>query len=496
MSENKRNFKKNVIVGFGGQLIIIVLGIIIPRVMITNYGSDINGLVSTITQIFTYMALLEAGIGQASRNELFKPISENNRSEISKVLSVSQQYYRKITIIYGLGVLALATILPGILKSNVDWLTIFLVVIFEGLSGVVSFYFIETITVMLTVDGKGYINNEIAVVNRILTYVVKIVMAYLGINIAILQLAFFVLSVLKVFVYKAYFKKHYSWVELTKASDDHKLKDRNAYVITEMAWTIFSSTDMIVLSIFISTSISSVYSVYNMIFSNLNVLLNGVYGNICYMLGQKYHEDLKEYEKIHDSFTTLFLGGMTIMMCTAYLLCIPFVKLYTHGVTDIEYIYEGLPLLFCLTQLLSWSRYVSGNLTGIAGYAKQTSWISMTEAIINLVASVLLVNRYGILGVLFATVIALPLKVLWCVYISDRKVMKRSYFKSIKIMGGNYLVFFATVMLGNKLNITAENYIQFAFVGLLCFVAVSIVGIAVNVLMNPTFVQYAKKLKR
>ena len=94
------------------------------------------------------------------------------------------------------------------------------------------------------------------------------------------------------------------------------------------------------------------------------------------------------------------------------ILTIPFVKLYTVGITDVNYIYTQLPLLFSLIQILSWSRYVSGNLTGIAGYAKQTSYISLLEAILNLTLSILFVYKYGIVGVLFATLISLPLKVI------------------------------------------------------------------------------------
>lgn len=60
--KNNKLFK-NIITGFGGQLIAIALGLMVPRLFITSYGSDVNGLLSTITQIFTYMALLEAGIG-------------------------------------------------------------------------------------------------------------------------------------------------------------------------------------------------------------------------------------------------------------------------------------------------------------------------------------------------------------------------------------------------------------------------------------------------
>lgn len=166
-----------------------------------------------------------------------------------------------------------------------------------------------------------------------------------------------------------------------------------------------------------------------MIFSSINVLLNAVNNSLKYILGQTYHENIKKYEVMHDAFTTLFLGAMTILMAVCYVLVNPFMVLYTCGISDINYIYPSLPLLFCLVQILSWSRYVGGNLTGIAGYAKQTSYVSLIEAITNVVFSVIFVHKYGIIGVLFATAIALPLKVVWCIYVSDKKVMHRSYKK-------------------------------------------------------------------
>ena len=50
---------KNLIWGFGGQLLTLAMNFILPRLILISYGSEINGLTSTITQIFTYIALLE-----------------------------------------------------------------------------------------------------------------------------------------------------------------------------------------------------------------------------------------------------------------------------------------------------------------------------------------------------------------------------------------------------------------------------------------------------
>lgn len=64
---------------------------------------------------------------------------------------------------------------------------------------------------------------------------------------------------------------------------------------------------------------------------------------------------------------------------TSYLIIIPFIRLYTHGVNDVNYIIPILPALFCSVQLISWSRYIAGNLTGLAGYAKRVAVINADD---------------------------------------------------------------------------------------------------------------------
>jgi len=481
---NNSKFIKNVVSGFGGQFIIIILGIIVPRIFISSYGSDTNGLLSTIGQIFTYMALLEAGIGQAARNALYKPFQEKNTDEINYTASVARSYYRRFTIIYAVGVVILSLVLPYVMKTNVDKFTVFLIVFFEGISGVISFYYIQTPSIIISVDGKSYINNGITVVNKIVSYIVKIVLAKFGINVALLQFSYFIINVIKVFFYKIYFNKHYSWLKYIKVDKNIKLKDRNSYIITEIATTVFNSTDMIVLSMLLSTQLSSVYSVYNMIYSNVHLLLNSVYFSIVYILGRLYHSDLKKYSVAHDSFITIFLGLMTILMSVCYVLTIPFITLYTDGIKDVDYIYKQLPLLFSLVQILSWSRYVGGNLTCLAGYAKETSYVSLVEAILNITLSVILVNKFGIVGVLLATVLSLPLKVIWCFYISDKKVLKRSYLRSLSILGVNYLIFASVVVLSRFIKIEIANYISFALYGIVLTLIIGIIGMGLNLLVN------------
>ncbi len=490
---NAKNIKRNIITGFWGQFLVIVIGFLVPRFFITSYGSDVNGLLSTITQIFTYMALLEAGIAQASRNLLFKPFQEKNQDRISEISSITKAYFQRFTVIYGLGVIFLAIFLPYVLKTNVAPIIVSTIVILEGMSGVISFYYIQTPSIILSVDGKNYINNSIKLVNKIIGNIVKITMAALGLNIVVLQSVFFLVTVAKVIFYKLYFDKNYSWIVFKKTARKEKLQDRNSYILTEICWTIFLSTDMIVLSSFLSTQMASVYGIYNMIFANTTLLVNSVFASISYLIGYAYHESVEKYERIHDSFNSIFLGFTTILMSVCYYLTIPFVKLYTHGVTDVNYVYPMLPVMFCLIQMLSCSRYTSDQLTGIAGYAKQTSYVSLAEAIINLSLSIIFAKSFGIIGVTFATVIALPIKVIWSTNVADKKVMKRSYRKTISIFGINFLFFFGVVVFSKICMPTIDTYVQFFLWGIVFSIAFGAIGMALNFIVNKECWQVVKK---
>lgn len=488
----KSRVLKNLIVSFGSKLITIALGFIVPRIVLMNYGSDVNGIINSITQIFSYMSLLEAGIALATRDMLYKPIVEKDKDGISYVASVSKNYFKKFTIGYGLGVLLLSVIIPMTWKSSVDKSIIFSLVFFEGMSGVLSFLFTQTQSAILRADGRDYVFSGVTALKSMLGQLGKIVIVSLSIRIDALQVVYCLITILQIVIYKIYFKKHYSWINFKAAPKDAKLKNRNAYVTAEIAWVVFSSTDMVVLSTFVNTMISSVYSIYNLVFGSLTTILNTVYNSVVYLLGQAYHENMEKYKKLHDIFMSAFLGIPTIVMSVCYILILPFIRLYTAGVTDINYIYEYVPLMFCVVQLLSFSSYVTRNLTNIGGYAKEAGVVSVIEAITNLGLSVILVQWLGIYGVLFATMIALPLKVVYCAYISDRKIMKRSCKKTVKILGSNYLFFAAVVFVEKYIHLDINNYLEFVAAGVITTAICSICGAAVNIAANPECIGIVK----
>ncbi|MEG0229103.1 MAG: hypothetical protein RR640_00690 [Oscillospiraceae bacterium] len=63
-------------VGFSalGQIITIVMGLVIPRLFVVSFGSEVNGMILTINQIFACFVILEAGIGVTTVQALYKQL--------------------------------------------------------------------------------------------------------------------------------------------------------------------------------------------------------------------------------------------------------------------------------------------------------------------------------------------------------------------------------------------------------------------------------------
>jgi hypothetical protein len=81
------------------QLTTVICGIILPRLIIGHYGSEINGLVTSITRFLSIISFMEMGVGYVVQSALYKPISENNIFKQNQIIVAAQKYFNKIAII-------------------------------------------------------------------------------------------------------------------------------------------------------------------------------------------------------------------------------------------------------------------------------------------------------------------------------------------------------------------------------------------------------------
>ena len=484
--KNTRVFKNAVSSAliYGGLL---VFNIVASKVLLAGYGSEVNGLLSSVNQLFSYIALLEAGIGTATITALYKPMVEKNEEKVGDVLSSSRKFYNTSAKWYALCVVAVSFVWPFLIDTTISHWIIRGVILIQGLSGIITFCYTATITNYMVASGRNYINNNIHIFTTLLAYFLKLLICYANMNILFISASLVAVNLLKCLLYRVEMKKHCPEYYMKRKADVSLLKQRRSFLAHEISGVIFASTDTIILSIFCGLEIASVYAVYAMVFTALSTIISQVFSGTNYILGESYSQDKENYPETHDMFNGVYICAVFLLFTVAYLFALPFVMLYTKDISDANYSDGKLPLLFVVIQLLSSCRIVDNQLIRISLHAKQTIKASVIESVINIFASLILVQFIGIYGVLCGTILALLYRTNDIILYTNRTILQRSAKKEYVLYGSNIAVFAVIALLREKITIDAFSYTQLVAYAVVGFVLVSVVYLAANMIINPEF---------
>ena len=168
------------------------------------------------------------------------------------------------------------------------------------------------------------------------------------------------------------------------------------------------------------------------------------------------------------------------------------VALYTKDITDTNYILPYIPLLFALINIMSGTRMVAARLINVTGNARRTQARSIAESVINLVSSLILVQFFGIYGVLAGTVLALLYRMNDMLIFASRHVLKRKVIEGYKNVIINGVIFAGIVLINERITLHVNGYGSFVVHGIVISVIVAAVYLLVNCLCN---VRLLKNLK-
>ena len=165
----------------------MVFSIIIPRLILVKFGSETNGITSTITQIFVYIALLESGIGSAALTCLYKNLAENDRPGISETVSATRKYYRKLLPLYIGCVVLLAFFFTMVIETTVPAQTVRFLILMQGACGAINFLYSNAYLQLLVADGRSYVSSALALVVKVVSFSGQLLLIALGFNIVSVQ---------------------------------------------------------------------------------------------------------------------------------------------------------------------------------------------------------------------------------------------------------------------------------------------------------------------
>lgn len=450
----------NVLAGFLNQIITIALGILVPRLVLVSFGSEVNGLVNSITQIFVYFSLLEAGVGAATLQALYGPVARDDKASINEILAATSRYYKKTGIVYFFAVLGLAVVYPLVVSTDIPPMTIILVILLQGMVGVANYFFQGKFRYLLEAEGKNYIITNLTTMVTILTNVAKIILLLLGADIVIVQASYMVFNLLQMLFIAVYIHRRYKWLNLKVQPNYGAISQKNNALIHQFSNLIFNNTDVLILTVVCGLKVASVYSMYTLFFNMINTMLSTASSGVVFTLGQRFNVDREGYTKLFDCYESYYLSLVFTLFAVTYIFILPFMKLYTAGITDINYIDQYLPMLFVAMNLLSAGRGPSNNTINIAGHFKQTQWRSILETAINVSVSLVCVYFYGIYGVLFGTIAALLYRANDMIIYSNRVILKRSPKKTYRRWGIDLVLLLIILFVSSQIHLALDTYGQ------------------------------------
>ncbi|MCC8082168.1 MAG: polysaccharide biosynthesis C-terminal domain-containing protein [Lachnospiraceae bacterium] len=414
------------------EIVAFVCGLILPRLILGVFGSTYNGVVSSATQFLSYISILRLGIAGSTRVALYKVLADNDIKGISGIVNATEKYMRKIGLILIAYITILALVYPYISNTGLDRLTVALLIIIVGTSTFAEYFFGITYNTLLSADQSQYIYYAIQIGAKIVNVIVAAILIWLGGSIFVVYSGSAAVYVASPIILKIIVSKKYS-IDKSVLPNNVGLKDRWNVMGHSIANIVHNNTDMIVLTIFCDIKIVSVYTVYYLVINGLkqimNVFTNGLEGAFGNMFAKG---EIELAKRNFDTFEYIMGVFGSIVFSCALLLIIPFIKLYTNGITDVNYIVPAFGICAVVAQLLFCIRQPYLTIVQAAGHYKQTRNGAFFEAIINITISVVLVFKFGIVGVTIGTLIANAFRTLQYAVYLKQNILNRKIKKFIK----------------------------------------------------------------
>ena len=409
------------------QFIAIVCGFILPRLFLTYYGSEVNGLISSINHFLGFITIGDLGVGAVVQSALYKPLANNNTDELSRIYISSNRFFNKISIVLWLYMGILALVYPIITIDRFSYAFTALLVLAMAISSYAQYFMCITYRLILNADQLGFcwllIHSAALLVN---TFVSAVLMKT-GMSVQIVKLVTSIIFLAQpVFIYLIVNKRYVINKKILLTGEPISQKWNG--LAQHIATVVLNNTDIVVLTLLSTLSNVSVYSVYFLVVNGIKQIIvsltNGVQALFGNMLAKgetrKLDEVFSSFEWILHTFTTF------IFSCTVILI-VPFVSVYTRNINDADYIAPLFGVLISFAQASYCLRLPYNLMVLAAGHYKETQASAVFEAVINITVSVVLVYHFGLVGVAIGTLVAMIYRTVYLAYYLSKNILNRPF---------------------------------------------------------------------
>lgn len=400
---------KNLFFAVGGNVINILITFISRTFFIKLLGNEYLGINGLFSNILTLLSLAELGVGASITYCLYKPLA--NR-EINKIKSL-MNFYKKAYMTIGIIIIALGILIMPFIEyfisevPSIDNLQfIFLLFVINTASS----YLFSYKKAIISADQNNYIVSIYQYTAFLIQNIGQIIILYITRNFILYLIMQILVTVLhNIFISKKADKLY----PFLKDKNSEKLdirtfnlikKNVSAMIFHKIGSMVVNSTDNILISKLISIKSVGIYSNYSLLINAINGMLVQVFSVLTPSIG--HLNSTESNEKIFDTFKNILFVNFWIYsfssICLANLIN-PFIEIWIGNSMKLQ---NEVVLVLIINFYLSGMRRTTLSFRDALGLYWYDRYKPIAECIINLIASIILANKYGIIGIFMGTTIS------------------------------------------------------------------------------------------
>ena len=427
------------------QIIILALGFFKVKFFLKFLGNDNLGLYQLYGQIVTYLTLVEGGVGSAMLYKLFKPINKNNQDKINEIMSASRVIFNVVgLIIIVLGIIISFNV-KFLIKANSFENSYLIITFILFLLSQSLNYFALPYRVMFDASQDRYIPNLIYQIVTIIKSIIEIILVCSGKGLVSILISLIICSLISNLLVYISFRIKYPKVSFKAKKDFSMIKDVKHLFVNTIGNLIANNIDILLISKFIGLGVVVIYTTYNYFVEAVKQLIDKLTGATLSGIGDLLVSENSNKTGIFDEYNNLVFF-LAILICTPFFIFINgFINVWYEGKISTSIVYS---LLFAILLLLNIIRIPLKVFSISSGKFKEIKKYVILEIIINLGLSLLLITRFGISGVLLATIVSIIVSdFIFKVRIIYKKIICSSSFNYYKnlIINLIYVVLINTV---------------------------------------------------
>ena len=429
------------------------------------------------------ISFLELGVGAVVQSALYKPLAEKNQEDVSKIISSANKFFTRLGQILLIYVIALVIFYPQFAGKNFGFIYTASLIVTISISSFAQYFFGIVNRLLLTADQRGYIQYNAQTLAVVCNTAACFILIRVGCSIQIVKLTTSLIYLLQPFLIYLYVRHHYSIDRKIKYIKEPIPQKWNG-IAQHVAAVILDGTDTIVLTLFATLPDVSIYSVYFLVVKGVKQLFMSMTNGITSLIGELWaKQELEELNKTFSWTEWVIHTGTTFVFGLTAILIVPFVRVYTLGIHDANYIQPLFAALIVAANAGHCLRLPYNIIILAAGHYKQTQNNYIIAAILNIVVSVVTVKAWGLIGVAIGTLVAMGYQTVWMAVYDSRNLIKwplRNFAKQIFVDGLTVIIgFFATRMIV----MPEATYIEWVFLA----VKTAIIWIVIVGVLNMVF---------